>query len=96
MKIPKRFKLFGETINIIISNELESRRDRLGEAHFKYNEIIISDNKKMPKAIMDITFWHEFVHIALNRMKRDELEDDEAFVNILAQLIHQAVETMEY
>jgi len=61
----------------------------------RYNEIILNFNEHRQVEIMESAFWHEFLHMALGKMK-DNKCDDESFINILGGLIHQALETMEY
>lgn len=41
------------------------------------------------------TFWHELVHSILSTMRKEELNNDESFVNTFASFLHEAVETMQ-
>lgn len=94
MKIPKRFKLFGETINIVYKKELVTERDALAESHANLNEIWMQYDIKGER--MASTFFHEVVHMILDKMHNQSLSNDEAFVNIFGQLLHQIITTMEY
>jgi predicted SprT family Zn-dependent metalloprotease len=96
VSIPKSFTMLGEKINVIQRAELEPRTNNLGECHYRYNELHINFNATRKEDIMQAVFWHEFMHLALDKMGEKELRDDEGFVNILAGLIQQAIETMEY
>ncbi len=95
MKVPKQFKIMGETINVIFKNGLQNRRDTFGESHHRFNEIFIDANL-INDEIKEHTFWHEFVHIALEKMQEHDLCNNEKFVNILGGFIKQAIDTMKY
>ena len=41
MKIPKQFKIMGETIKVVFKDDLKDRRDNFGESHHRFNEIWI-------------------------------------------------------
>lgn len=41
------------------------------------------------------TFWHELVHSILSTMRKEELNNDESFVNTFASFLHEAVDTMQ-
>ncbi len=95
MKVPKQFKIMGETINVIFKNGLQNRRDNFGESHHRFNEIFI-DSNIINDEIKEHTFWHEFVHTALGKMQEYDLSNNEKFVNILGGFIKQAIDTMKY
>jgi len=95
MKIPKEFKLFNETIKVIIKDDLQLRDDKFGEAHHRYNEIHL-DKNITNKEILEATLFHEITHMILGKMERYELSNDEKFVNVLGQLINQAVNSFRY
>lgn len=94
MEIPKEFKIMGETITVKFKDDLKVRRDNFGETHHRFNEIWIDST--LSDDIKQHTFWHEFVHIALEKMLEHELSDNEKFVNILGGFINQAMNTMLY
>lgn len=94
MKIPDKFQMLDETIKVRIRNDLEKRRGVIGEAHDRYNEIWIEED--LIPEIVEHTFWHEFIHLALSKLNEHELSNNEKFVNLLAGLINQALKTMEY
>lgn len=41
------------------------------------------------------TFWHELIHSILSTMRKDELNDDESFVNTFASFLSGAIDTMQ-
>ena len=49
----------------------------------------VTDSKKSQ------TFLHELTHAILFTMRKDELNDDESFVNTFASLLNEAISTME-
>ena len=40
-------------------------------------------------------FLHELVHAILNTMRKDDLYDDESFVNTFASFLNEVINTME-
>ena len=49
----------------------------------------VSESKKMQ------TFLHELTHAILFTMKKEELNDDESFVNTFSSFLNEAINTME-
>ena len=49
----------------------------------------VSDSKKRQ------TFLHELTHAILFAMGKEELNDDESFVNIFSSFLNEAISTME-
>lgn len=99
MKIPKRFKLFGQTVEVVFDDNLLDSYDCIGRSSTKFNQIRLQTNiKGINRLQSDIeqVFIHELLHQCLGRMEERELRDNEKFVDILASLIHQALTTAEY
>ena len=97
MKIPKRFKMFGQTIDIEYDKTLTHRTDNIGVASSIRNKITLQSNIEghpMPRQKMEETFLHEKVHLILNFMRHD-LSSNEAFVEIFSGLLHQSIVTEE-
>lgn len=88
MKIPKEIEIFAEKVKVIKTDSLK-RSNTLGEAHARYNEIIL-DETQQPD-MMESTFFHELVHIILGRIGEEELNDNEKFVNVFSGVLHQAL-----
>lgn len=95
MKIPKEFKLYNETIKVIIKDDLQLRDNKFGSAHYRYNEIWI-DRNIINEEIIWGTFLHEMIHIILGKLYEYDLASNEKFVNGMSQLINQAFSTMIY
>lgn len=99
LKLPKSFKLFGTTIDIIFDN---TRMNDLG-----YYGLFESGKHKITLSTIDglndlgkdriiNTFYHESVHAILDSMNEIELNKNEKFVDVFAKLIRQMNETKEY
>lgn len=95
MRIPKRFKLHGETISIIFSDRIGSNNDADGLASHRFNEIILTKDA-LNKKYLEKVFCHEMIHYILEHMEETELNKDEKFVSLFSNLLYQAIETMEY
>lgn len=106
MKIPKRFKLLGQTIEIVYTPEkFIENTDRLGFASFRKNQVQLrpsTDVFPLTKDQIEETFCHELVHFltyhagAAYSGKADYMHQDEEFINLLGGLLHQALTTMEF
>lgn len=96
MKIPKRFQLFGHTIDVNWCDDLLIRTNNVGEAHYNFNEIKLDVMHDRPESYKEQVFLHEVLHLILNQIGEDELRENEKFIDLLASLLHQALTTMEY
>lgn len=95
--IPKRFKLFGQTIEVEYDNELYLKHNKLGLADLDKNKIFVSPSKEPHGEEQEWqSFWHEVIHHIFFKMGEDSLYKDERIVDLLGSLIHQATTTMEY
>lgn len=99
MKIPKKFKLFGTTINVVWDTEKMDREDALGVTEYVECSITLTKVYKGDKltddAIMD-TYYHERVHAILHAMHEYKLSSNEKFVEVFSRLLRQSDETAEY
>jgi hypothetical protein len=104
MQIPKRFKLFGNTIEVLRKNaDATEARDRVGFASYRLNEIHISpstENMPLKQDQVEQAFCHELTHFLFfnaDLKNGDEsLTRDEEAVDRVSKLLHQALTTMEY
>ena len=98
-KIPKSFKLFATTIDIVQDNTGLNQRGNYGEASYSESKIRLSTthgvNNLSKDKIMD-TFYHEKIHIILNSMSKRNLSEDENFVEVFAKLLRQSDKTAKY
>ena len=98
-KIPKQFKTFGSTIEVVFDNKYLNNKSLYGEASYSENKIILADvdgvDALSPDRILD-TFYHEKVHMILEAMGELELTKNEKFVEVFSKLLRQADITSEY
>jgi len=98
-RIPKRFKLLGQTIEVNLVDHIASQNGTLGEARTTQNSILLQksvDGFPIPESQRMHIFWHEVMHHVLQAMGQQELAGEESFVDLLAGMIHQVTTTMEY
>jgi predicted SprT family Zn-dependent metalloprotease len=98
MKLPTHFKLHGITYTVRLDDNLITNNDNLGEAGYRRSEIVLQ--KVLPGVAIteqrfEQVFYHELVHLIMHEM-HDKHRDNEAFVDVFASLLHQALSTMEY
>ena len=96
MKIPKKFRLGGVDYTV---KQVEHCGNYDNFGFWKSQGIIeianqaggydVSDSKKRQ------TFLHELTHAILFTMRKDELNDDESFVNTFSSFLNETISTME-
>lgn len=92
MTIPKEFQLMGQTIKVKVVNETHEMLDgNRWMAYFLDNTIYL--RSKLPNTLLTQTLLHEVTHFILRTMWRDELNDDEEFVETFSWLMHQFLAT---
>jgi predicted SprT family Zn-dependent metalloprotease len=108
MRIPKRFKLLGRTIEVVDNPQLLQDRTWSGAADYNRDEIQLlprSDAYVASKGKIEQTFCHELSHFltyhsgcAVNHQLKDGgyIHQNEEFVDLLGSLIHQFLTTAEY
>jgi len=96
--IPISFQLHGQTIHITWDKTLTALKDNRGEALPRLNEITLqqdSPSSPRPQSDVEQAFCHELVHFILMHME-SKLFNDEKFVNLFGNLLHQAFVSAEY
>ena len=99
MMIPKRFKLFGTTINVVFDNNKMDDVKAYGYYENSKTLITLSDRDGLHMLSMDRimdTFYHERTHAILELMQEYELSGNEKFVDVFSILLRQADVTAEY
>lgn len=98
MKIPKRFKLFGQTIKVEISTNYEDKEGSQGVAYFNKNHIVIQCSKalKRPNSRMEQLYLHEMFHIIFNELNYSRDIFNEQTIDQIASALHQILITSEY
>lgn len=106
MRIPKRFKLLGRTIEVVENPRLMQDRNWCGAACYEEGKIELQPSSEAYKAAPDKleqTFCHELSHFLLyhaggtvNHELKQMAHQNEELVDLLGSLLHQALTTMEY
>ena len=95
--IPKAFTLGGVKHVVEIQQEVGYKQD-FGQ-YDPVRKVIqiaqICGSRDVPQSFQQQTFLHELVHAILNTMRKDDLYDDESFVNTFASFPNEAINTME-
>ena len=99
MKIPKSFKLFGTTINVVFDSKKLDKDGSIGLAENLKSLITLTDISKGSQINKDVvidSFYHEKVHMILDAMREYKLSGDEKFVEVFSRLLRQSDESAEY
>lgn len=99
MRIPKRFKLLGHSIEVKDDDEIFFLKRSYGQCCFEGKWIkLVRPHAKHPitQSSLEHSFLHELIHMCLYHTEQSQLNDNEGFVDSLAGLLHQALTTMEY
>jgi hypothetical protein len=102
LKIPKRFKLLGATVEVVENPKLLVENCWAGSAD--YNQHVIemmplSEAFPVSKAKYEQTFCHELMHFLLyygGAAVEEALHQNEELVEQLGCMLHQVLTTMEY
>ena len=94
--IPRSFKILGHTITVELVDDLVEKHKAYGLCLYHEHRILLQvpteDLKITPSHLLQ-TFWHEYFHMALYSLGHQTLADDEALVDQLGQVVHQALKT---
>lgn len=107
MRIPKRFKLMGHTIEVIYDARHFIERDaKVAFASYRLNQIQmrpVTEADPRTEEQQGHDFYHELMHFifyfagaAYHPAKQEYMHQDEGFVDLTAGLLHQALTTMQY
>ena len=96
IKIPEHFALGGVEHTVETLESLDDGDFGLYDPVCKRIQVAkTSRRREVPLSFQQQTFFHELVHAILNTMRKDDLYDDESFVNTFASFLNEAVNTME-
>jgi hypothetical protein len=99
LRIPKRFKLLGQTIEVSQVDHIASANGTLGEARATQNSILLQKSVEgfpLPESQKIHILYHEIMHLVLGAMGQSEFAGEESFVDLVAGMLHQVFSTMEY
>lgn len=92
MKIPETFQLGPFKYRVFTNPSLTFNEALAGQHHNTSHRVELQSilpNSNIEENEVKATFFHELVHAILGRMKRDELNADEAFVDQFAEFLLQ-------
>lgn len=98
-RIPKRFKILGHTVEVAEEPGMFFHRGRFAECSLEgktINLAPLSPHHPVTRGSVEHSFLHEVVHFLLYHTEQAKLGDNEAFVDLLAGLLHQVLTTMEF
>ena len=91
MEIPKKFKLFGTTINISYEDTRLSNQSSLGDCSYIEGEINLCKKYKGENLSEDA-----IMHVILDGMGEHDLSANEKFVDVFSKLLRQSDESAEF
>ena len=94
MKIPNKFKIFGQSWKIELVDLIDDDSDCEGRTYYDLNLIRLRSNK--PHEYLEEVWLHEITHVALNILGLNKLNKDESKVDLIAHCFHQIFQTSEY
>ena len=97
--IPTEFKLNGKKIVVEFDDEYCKDEGCLGMADFDLKIITLTskgEDKKLPKAEVDKTFYHELMHLILDAANRHQLKWNEDFVDTVGLLLYEFERTKKF
>lgn len=97
--IPDRFKLFGETVEVIYKKDLNNEDNCNGLANYRYSRIELQPSTEaIPRSPESIeqSYLHEVTHFILGAIEEHKLRDDERFVELFSKALHQVLTTGEH
>lgn len=98
-KIPKKFRLFGTTIDVVWDNKRCNDTNAYGLSEYSQSKITLSTKdggESLSKDRMIDCFYHERTHSILDAMNEGELSKNEKFVDVFSKLLRQAIESSEF
>ena len=97
MRIPSKFKMIGRSVDVLFSDELLAEQGNLGLCQYAKSTITLCEKggKRVPREMMEVVFLHEWLHMALETLGRDDLSVDEKLVDQLSELMYQLLPQIE-
>jgi predicted SprT family Zn-dependent metalloprotease len=90
--IPKTFELGGLTINVVFDETLFEKTQHVGKAKYA-DQTITMDPTVTDREMLEQLFLHELVHWILFMMQKDDMQEDEEFINLFSHFLYQALIT---
>jgi len=90
MILPKSIRLAGFEVKIIQDETFEANSGKVGYCCYKTQTIVIDPSFGSEEAVKQILL-HEIVHWILFVMGEQELRNNERFVDMFANFLHQSI-----
>ncbi len=90
--IPRRFDLFGRTVRVRKAKK-RSFVDADTYGHWDSSKFEIVIQEGLNPDVEAQTFYHEFMHAALDALGYSDLSSNEQFVDQMGSMIHQMLKT---
>lgn len=98
MKIPKTFELMGTKIEVVEDVDIMQNDDANGMAVYRLDKIKIAPSTPvycMTQDKKEHVFLHELMHWIFYKLNKEDLRKDENLVDMIADLLHQAIKSAD-
>jgi len=95
IRLPKRINIFGQTIEIELSDTIQDTEDAEGLSLYRKNKIILNNYNRTDEQIEN-NFFHEIMHFVFCYLNENDLKDNEKLVHLIGAVLHQIFKTAEY
>ena len=98
MRIPKKIKIAGKTVNIVKDRVRATKRGVNGTSFYDHNEILLDHPNRsiVSSECIEQTFIHEVIHFINAVLSKGSTEcDAEEYVNPLSEMLYQVFEQLE-
>lgn len=96
-KIPKQIELAGNTIEVIVQENLYELGEKYADWDAKTNVIRVqTPGKDFSRDAIFAAYFHEVEHAKLEIAGHIKLSEDESFVERMGQLAYQAEKSRKY
>lgn len=91
MTIPRKFECMGFTVEV----DVRKMSDKSADGKFYPTDYRIDVSSELTEQRQQQTFWHEFMHCALNILGYEKIDANEQFVDQMGQLLYQLEKTRQ-
>lgn len=96
MKIPTSFTCAGHTVKVRIVAQGKWRYGKNVDAIYDHEKLLIAIRGGLTGTVREQRFFHELVHCVLRNANYLKIDNDEIFVDNVANLLHQSLHTAIY
>jgi len=99
LTLPKKVKVGNNWYTVDVADTIRNR-PFIGEVHYAKRTITLARKSyhgvPLKLSALHETFWHELTHAILESMGRDELNNDEDFVEEFSNRLAKAIESARF